>query len=222
METLLQDFRYGLRMLAKAPGFTAMAVLTLALGIGANTTIFSVVQNVLLRSLPYRDPGRLVEIWDNYLPQWSRLGLSTANFEDWRAQIRSFSEMGAYDWAPVDLNLSGHGETDRVEATYATAELFSTLGVKAAAGRLFLSDEDQAGRPPVAVVSHQIWQSQLGGDPDAIGRTLTLDGKEYTLVGVLPARDACRSHGRAAVRIAIRISRATLSRNNHWNILGIW
>jgi hypothetical protein len=209
-------------MLAKAPGFTAMAVLTLALGIGANTTIFSVVQNVLLRSLPYRDPGRLVEIWDNYLPQWSRLGLSTANFEDWRAQIRSFSEMGAYDWAPVDLNLSGHGETDRVEATYATAELFSTLGVKAAAGRLFLSDEDQAGRPPVAVVSHQIWQSQLGGDPDAIGRTLTLDGKEYTLVGVLPARDACRSHGRAAVRIAIRISRATLSRNNHWNILGIW
>ncbi len=187
LESTIQDIRYGARTLRKSPGFTAVAILTLALGIGANTTIFSVVQNVLLRTLPYREPGRLVEIWDNYLPQWPRLGLSTANFEDWQTQTKSFSEMGAYNWAPNDLNLTRAGETQRVEATYATAELFSTLGVKPALGRLFLPEEDKPGQAPVALVSHQVWETQLGGQPGAIGRTLTLDGKDYTLVGVLPA-----------------------------------
>ncbi len=187
LQSISSDFRFGLRQLRKSPGFTTIAVLTLALGIGANTATFSIVQNVLLRSLPYRDPGRLVEVWNNYFPQWPQVGLSSLDFQQWQTQVKSLSEMGAYRFVSTGLNLAGDGETQRVEGTYATADLFSTLGVKPALGRTFLPEEDRRGTAPVALLSHQLWQTHFGEDVSVIGRTARLDGRDYTLIGVLPA-----------------------------------
>jgi putative ABC transport system permease protein len=185
-ESIIQDIRYAGRTLRRRPGFSAVAIVTLALGIGANTTIFSVVENVLLRTLPYREPGRLVEIWNNYYPQWPQLGLSPADFDEWRRQAKSVTDMAAYQFVPTDLNLTGDGESERVEATYATAELFTTLGVKPVLGRAFFPNEDQPGAPSIVLISHPLWETRYGGDPGIVGRTLTLDGKDYTLAGVLP------------------------------------
>ncbi len=185
-ESVVQDVRYAARTLRHNPGFSAVAILTLALGIGANTTIFSVVQKVLLRSLPYHEPGRLVEIWNNYYPQWPQLGLSPADFDEWRHEAKSVTGMAAYQFVPTDLNLTGDGESERVEATYATAELFTTLGVKPVLGRAFFPSEDQTGAPNIALISHSLWETRFGGDPSVVGRTLTLDGKDYLLAGVLP------------------------------------
>jgi predicted permease len=187
LQSLRSDCRFALRQLCKSPGFTTVAILTLALGIGANTAIFSVVENVLLRSLPYHDPGRLVEIWNNYFPQWPQLGLSCVDFQEWRERTKSIAEMAAYRFVPVDLNLTGKDETARVKATYATANLFSTLGVTPTTGRTFLPEEDRPGTAPVAVISHELWQSRFGGNDSVVGKTIELDGKNYSVVGVLPA-----------------------------------
>jgi putative ABC transport system permease protein len=187
LHSVVGDCRYALRQLRKSPGFTTVAILTLALGIGANTAIFSVVENVLLRSLPYRDPSRLVEIWNNYFPQWSQLGLSCVDFQEWREQTKSITEMAAYRFVPVDLNLTGKDETARVEATYATANLFSALGVTPTTGRTFLPEEDRPGSAPVALISHELWQSRFGGNDSVVGKTIELDGTNYSVVGVLPA-----------------------------------
>ena len=187
VRTLFQDARFGLRMLRRNPGFTAVAVLTLALGIGANTAIFSVVQSVLLRRLPYHDPGRLVEVWNSYLPQFPEFALSGADFDDWRLQAKSFSEMAAYWSVPVNANLTGSGDPARVEITYASSNLFAMLGVRAVIGRTFIPAENRSGAPDIALLSHKLWEERFGGDPAVRGRTLTLDGRDYTLVGVLPA-----------------------------------
>jgi predicted permease len=187
MENLLQDIRYGIRALAKSPGFTAVAVLTLALGIGANTAIFSVVENLLLRPLPYPQPERLVEIANTYLPQVPKAGLSPGDYADWKRQNASFSEMGTYAKIPQGFNLSGEGEPQRVQAAYADSGLFPMLGIRPAAGRLFLTEEDRAGSAPVVILGHRLWQSRFGGDPRVIGRGISLDKQRCTVVGVLPA-----------------------------------
>ena len=187
MGILLQDVRYGIRTLTKNPGFTIVAVLTLALGIGANTAIFSVVQNVLLRPLPYPQPENLVEIWNTYPPQVPQIGLSPGDYADWREQNKSFSEMGAYIGISQGFNLTGEGEPQRVLSSYATAGLFPMLGVRAIAGRSFVSEEDRAGNAPVVMLSHRLWQSRFGGDPQVIGRSIALDDQRYTVVGTLPA-----------------------------------
>jgi predicted permease len=187
MENLAQDIRYGIRTLAKNPGFTAAAVLTLALGIGANTAIFSVIENVLLRPLPYPQPERLVEIWNTYEPQVPRGGLSPGDYADWQQQNQSFSEMGAYARISQGFNLTGEGEPQRILAGYASSELFPMLGAKVVAGRSFLSEEDRAGSEPVVILSHRLWQSRFGGDPGVVGRAIALDNQHYRVVGVLPA-----------------------------------
>jgi predicted permease len=187
MESLLQDIRYGIRTLAKNPGFTAVAVLTLALGIGANTAIFSVVENVLLRPLPYPQPGNLVQIWNTYPPQAPRTGLSPGDYADWRQQNASFSEMGGYAHISQGFNLTGEGEPQRVLVSYASAGLFPMLGIQLAAGRYFVPEEDRAGSSPVVILSHHLWRSRFGGDPAVVGRTITLDNQRYTVTGVLPA-----------------------------------
>ncbi len=187
LENLLQDIRYGVRTLARSPGFTAVAVLTLALGIGANTAIFSVVENLLLRSLPYPQPGRLVEIANTYLPQIPKAGLSPGDYADWKRQNSSFSEMGAYAKVLQGFNLSGAGEPQRVQAAYADSGLFPMLGVRPVAGRSFRPEEDRAGNAPVVVLGHQLWQSRFGGDPRVVDRSISLDNQRYTVVGVLPA-----------------------------------
>jgi len=187
VENLSQDIRYGIRTLAKNPGFTVVAVLTLALGIGANTAIFSVVQNVLLRPLPYPEPDKLVEIWNTYAPQVPRAGLSPGDYADWRQQNQSFTETGAYVRISQGFNLTGEGEPQRILASYASAGLFPMLGAHVVAGRSFVPEEDRAGSAPVVILGHRLWQSRFGGDPGVVGRTIALDNRRYTVVGVLPA-----------------------------------
>jgi putative ABC transport system permease protein len=187
MAGLLQDIRYGVRMLAKNPGFTIVAVLTLALGIGANTAIFSVVQGVLLRPLPFDNPSQLVEVKNTYEPVFPEGGLSPGDFADWCRQAISFSACGGYSEVAREFNLTGDGEPERVSTGYATSSLFPLLGIRAVAGRTFLPEEDKLGSSPAVMLSHLFWQSRYGGDPGVVGRAISLDGERYTVVGILPS-----------------------------------
>jgi predicted permease len=186
METLLKDIRYGVRGLWKRPGFTVVAVLTLALGIGANTAIFSVVNAVLLRPLQFRDPDRLVMIWeDATFAGFPRNTPAPANFFDWKSQTQSFEDMAATH--EETFNLTGDGDPERVAAYSVSANFFPLLGVPPALGRTFVADEDRGGANKVAVLSHALWQTRYGGDPQIINRDIQLDSAKYTVVGVMPA-----------------------------------
>jgi putative ABC transport system permease protein len=187
MENFLRDIRYGIRTLTKNPGFASVAVLTLALGIGANTAIFSVVENVLLRPLPYPQPERLVEIRNTYPPQVPRGALSPGDYADWHQQATSFSEMGAYAEISQGFNLTSEGEPQRVLVGYASSDLFPMLGARIVAGRSFVPEENRAGSAPVVILGHRLWQGRFGGDRGVVGRTVTLDNKRYTVAGILPA-----------------------------------
>ncbi len=181
------DLRFALRLLHKSPGFTAVAVLTLALGIGANTAMFSVIEAVLLRPLPYSNPNELVSVAST----WQRGGITTPfsssppDFFDWRDQNRSFSSMFAYRIG--EYALTGHGEAKRVRAVMATAGIFSTLQAHAALGREFRTEENRKGADHVVVLSYGLWQAEFGGAAAAIGRSIELDSEPYTIVGVMPA-----------------------------------
>jgi putative ABC transport system permease protein len=185
METLLQDIRYGLRMLLKSPGFTAMAVITLALGIGGNTAMFSIVHSVLLKPLPFPNSERLISVNET---DSRRPGLpdtfSYPDFFDYRAQNRTFEGMATY--RDASFNLTGVGQPQHLDGQVVSSDFFSVLGVKPALGRGFRREEEQAGRW-VVVVSHQLWQSKFGSDPNIVGRTITLDNRSYTVIGVAPA-----------------------------------
>jgi putative ABC transport system permease protein len=183
MQTLLQDLRYAFRLLAKSPGFTAIAVLTLALGIGANSAIFSVVNGVLLRPLAFRDPARLVIVAEK--SPFPTISTSYQNFVDWHDQSRSFESMEAT--RGTGLSLTGAGEPELLLARMATAGLFPLLGVEAHIGRTFLPEEDRAGAAPVALLSYGLWQRRFGGSREIIGKPITLSSQPYTVVGVLPA-----------------------------------
>jgi putative ABC transport system permease protein len=187
MGSLLQDIRYGIRTLAKNSGFTIVAVLTLALGIGANTAIFSVVNAVLLQRLPYQNPESLVQVWNTYLPAWPQLGLSPGDFQDWRQQTQDFFNMAAYVDISQGFNLTGEGQPERIKAAFATSNLFPMLGIHPIIGRAFTPDEDKPASAPVILLSYRLWQNKFGSDSSVVGRTVTLDGKGYTLSGVLPA-----------------------------------
>src|SRR5262249_48508815 len=187
LETFWQDLRYGARVLIKNPFFTLVAVLTLALGIGANTAIFSVVNALLLRPLPYTEPDRLVQIWQNYQPNIPKLGVSGGDFQVWREQTQSFAQMAAYLYFPRRLNLTGEGEPEKLSATHATANLFSMLGVTATQGRTFRPEEDQPGQEPVVMLSHSLWLRRFRAEPNLIGKTIKLDDQGYRVVGILPA-----------------------------------
>ncbi|HET9530565.1 MAG TPA: ABC transporter permease [Blastocatellia bacterium] len=185
METLLQDLRYGFRMLLKYPGFTIVAVLTLALGIGMNTAVFSVVNAVLLRPLPYRNPERLVMVWENV----EKLGLARsevapANFIDLCEQGRAFEQIAAFH--NLSLNLAGVGEPERIEGQRVSSGLLRLLGVEPALGRVFLPEEDQPGADAVVVISYGLWQRRFGGSPDTVGKSYLLDNRSTTVIGVMP------------------------------------
>ncbi len=184
MDTLLQDIRFGIRMVAKSPGFAAIAILTLALGIGANTALFSVVNGVLLNPLPYRQPDRLVAIYGK-TQEFSHSSIAYPNYLDWVRTQRSFSSMGAF--REDNYNLTGMGEPERVKGEMVSADFFSVLGVNPVAGRLLRPEEDQVGAQPVALISGGFWKRKFGSAPDALGKTLRLDGVGYTVVGVIPA-----------------------------------
>jgi putative ABC transport system permease protein len=185
METLLQDIRYGLRMLAKNPGFTFVAVLTLALGIGANTAIFSVVNSALLRPLPFHDSGRLVRVWSsNSRTKASKFGNSYPDFADWRSQNNVFENMAAY--TDSSNTLTGIDEPAHLETETVSAGTFELLGAVPELGRTFLPEEDEAHHH-VVILSHSLWKERFATDPGIIGRAITLDGSAYTVVGVMPA-----------------------------------
>jgi putative ABC transport system permease protein len=183
MTKLIQDLRYGIRMLLKKPWVTLIAIVTLALGIGANTAIFSVVNAVLLRPLPFEESDRLV--WLNESSQQMRMiSISYPNFSDWRAQNQVFEKLGVFNFN--SYNITGSGEAERILAGQMSADLFAALRVKAALGRIYTNDEDKPGGPPVVLLSHGFWQRRFGGDPKIIDQTLVFNGRGYTVIGVMP------------------------------------
>ena len=183
----LQDLRYASRMLLKNPGFTAVAVIALALGIGANTAIFSVVNTVLLRPLPYTDPEQLVMVWEDASRHgYPRDTPAAANFVDWRDQNSVFSGMAAI--ADMNFNLTGVGDPERLKGRRVSANLFPLLGVDPQFGRVFTAAEDQPGAQRVVLLSHRLWLRRFGGDQSIVSKSLTLNGENYTVVGVMPAR----------------------------------
>jgi putative ABC transport system permease protein len=183
LEQLLEDIRFGLRLLRKNPGFTAVAILTLALGIGANAAVFSVVYAVLLRPLPYKDPSRLVVLHET-TPKVGDVSVSFPNFIDWRAASRTFAQMAAVQ--SVDFNLAGLTQPESISGDAVSPNFLSMMGVRPFLGRDFDASEEKAGAAPVLLLSYSLWQSHLGGDPNAVGKTITLDGRSFTIVGVLP------------------------------------
>ena len=188
MQLFWQDLRYGLRILLRNPGFCAVAILALALGIGPNAAIFTMVNAVLLKPLPLPEPGRVVMIWGTMLKSGlDQLPASAADYLDWKQQSTSFEQMAAAFAIPeYGLNVSGAGEPERVPAANASREFLPALGLKPIAGRNFLPDEDRAGGEPAVLISNAFWQRRFQSDPSAIGRKLTVDGVPRTVVGVVP------------------------------------
>ncbi|MGH9937001.1 MAG: ABC transporter permease, partial [Blastocatellia bacterium] len=195
MQTLLQDLRYGARMLSKKPGFTLIAVVTLALGIGATTAIFSVVNATLLRPPPFQQPERLALFWGSKprtnMPQ---LPLSLPNFNDVRAQCQSCESLSAWTIGqanltqanPTQANLAQVAEPERLQYAIVSADFFATLGAQPLLGRAFRAEEDKPGNASAVIVSHSLWSRRFGADPALVGKTITLDGQPREVCGVLP------------------------------------
>ena len=186
IETFLQDARYAIRMLRKNPGFTAVAVLTLALGIGANTAIFSVVYAVLLKPLPYANPNQLVSAFQANIQEGvPETGASYPNFQEWRAQNHVFSDLSTINFH--QLTLTGSGEPSVVNTCVVTPQHFALLDVKPLQGRIFYPDDGKQGAPPVVILSENLWRGALGADPKILGSSITLDKRPFTVVGIMPA-----------------------------------
>ncbi len=186
METLLRDVRFGLRSLRRHSGFTAIAVVTLALGIGANSAIFSVVNAILLRPLPYPNAERLMVIWENlHASGLDDTEISAPEFKDFQEQCKAFDQLAAY--TSEGFNLTSAENPERLKGALVSASLFSALGREARLGRTFLPDEDQFGHDQAVILSHALWQRRFGGDPQIVNRTIILDGTATTVVGVMPA-----------------------------------
>jgi putative ABC transport system permease protein len=210
----MQDVRYGLRTLRRSLGFTAVAVLTLAVGIGANTAIFSFVNGVLLKPLPYANAGRIMRVLEK--PPGdpdARNGISTLNFLDWQRQNSVFQYMAAQ--AGGSMTLTGVSNPIQLRSERISAHGFDILGVRAVLGRTFAPDEDQPGKNRVVVLSHSIWASQFGSDVSIIGRVIRLDGEPYQVIGVLPEGSAFdRSY--AQIYRPLVFEPQNMTRNFHW------
>jgi predicted permease len=185
VDTLMRDLRYAFRTLARNRAFSSVVILTLALGIGANTAIFSVVNGVVLKPLPYPEPDRLLMLWEKQISDSTLGTVAPANFYDWREQTQSFDKIAAIDSYP-DFILNGSGEPQRLTGAAASADFFSLLGVRMALGRDFLAEEDRPGRSDVVILSYSAWLRYFGGRPEIVGKTVTLNSTAYTVVGVLP------------------------------------
>jgi predicted permease len=183
-ERLMQDLRFGVRMLAKSPGFAAVAILTMTLGIGANTALFSVVNGILLNPLPYPDPEQLVTLAESK-PNFDSGSISFPNFRDWRKDNRTFSMMGIS--RSYSYSLTGRGEAEQVSAEFISSDYLAVLGVKPVIGRLFSEGEDDMGASPIVLIGEGFWNRKFGAAPDIVGQGLTLDGRTFTIIGVVPA-----------------------------------
>jgi putative ABC transport system permease protein len=187
LEVFGQDVRYGVRMLLKSPLFTAVALTTIAISIGANTAMFSLVDAILLRPLPYPDPQRLIVVGTNQRGESTMSLMGTADFLAWRDRQQSFEQVAVLDGASGSFALSGMGAPERIPGVSVSANFFSIFGVAPLKGRGFHPGEDRPGAPGVVVISEQFWRDHLDSDPNVLNRTLTLDGKQHTIVGVMPA-----------------------------------
>jgi len=185
LDRLMQDLQFGMRMLAKSPGFTAVAILTLALGIGANTALFSVVNGVLLNPLPYPHPEQLVWLAESK-PNFDTGSISFPNFKDWRKQNQTFSMMGIS--RGYSFSLTGAGEAEQLKAQFVSSDLLTLLNVQPVIGRLFTEGEDEIGASPIVIISDGFWNRKFGAARDILGKGLALDGRNYTIVGVIPTR----------------------------------
>ena len=212
MDGFVQDCRYGFRTLRKTPGFTIVAVLTLALGIGANAAIFSFVDGVLLKPLPYPDPNNILLVWEKP-PGYDRNGVSTMNYLDWHNQNKVFRYSAAVSEKPVSL--SGNGQPERLNAQTVSASYFEILGIGAAMGRTFAPDEDQPGKDQVVILSGRIWKSRFGSDPHIIGKTITLDGQAHTVIGVMPPGSVF-DRGWQEIWLPLAFGPNDMTRNFHW------
>ena len=189
MQTFLHDLKYALRMLKKNPAFTTVAILTLAVGIGANSAIFSVVNSVLLRPLPYRQPGQLVRVYSEFpTMQLTKFWLSPPELLDIQHEAKSWEAIGG--WAPGGQNVGTESEPLRVTSAAITRSMIDVLGVQPERGRNFTEEEDRNGGPQVAIISHGLWQKGFGGTNDIIGKQIQVDAKTTTIVGVMPANFA--------------------------------
>ncbi len=185
MDTLFRDIRYGLRGLWKRPGFTAIALVALALGIGANTAIFSLVNAVVLRPLPYPEPDRLVWVWGNF-PGGNRASVSPPDYLDFRSQNKTFEQFAATMSLPAPATLTGSGEPERLNASVVSGNYFQTLGVTPLLGRGFSLDNEKSGNDQVTVLSHELWQKRFGGNAGIINQRINLDSKSFEVIGVMP------------------------------------
>lgn len=187
MQTLLQDLKYGFRLLRKSPAFAAAAIAVLALGIGANTAIFTVVNAILLRPLPFPDSGRLMQVWHvppaKSFPGITRFAVSAANYLDWKERSHSFQQMAIYSFN--SFNLTGKGQPETVNSGAVSSDFFSVFQVEPKYGRTFSPDEDQPGHNHVLILSYPFWQTHFGSDPNVVGQTVSLNGEPYTIVGVM-------------------------------------
>ena len=180
----MHDLRYAFRQLVKSPGFTMVAILTLALGIGANTAIFSLVQSVLLNPLPYPNPDRLIILWED-APNFAEASISWPDLQDWQRDNTTLTALGGY--RRDDFSLTGLGEPEMLHGAKVNASFFTAMGLPPTVGRLFNVEEDKPGAPALIVLSHRLWQRRFSGDTAVIGRTINLNGESSTVVGVLPA-----------------------------------
>jgi putative ABC transport system permease protein len=210
---LLQDLGYALRQLRRSPGFTIVAVLTLAIGMGANTAVFSVIDTILLRPLPYRDPDQLVRLYETEAAP-GNYPFAPPDYLDWKAQNKTFADMALFGWFQ-DMNLSGEGRPDHVLGVPTEANFFSLLGVNPLLGRTWAAGEDQPGKGQEVILSYGLWRSLFAGKPGAIGQTVELNSRKYTIVGVMPAN--FRFPSRAQLWIPLAMDSKSLGRRgNHW------
>jgi putative ABC transport system permease protein len=212
MDTLLNDVRFALRLIRKSPGFSIIAVLTLAIGIGANTAMFSFVDAVLLHPLPYPHPEQIVNVWEKP-PNYDRNGISTLNFLDWKNQNTVFTAMAAMTGG--SFTLTGVSTPVQLHGMRVSAPWFDIMGIKPALGRTFAPDEDQPGKGEVVVLSNRIWESRFGADRAIIGRTIGLNGKPYTVIGVMPSSSPIE-RGWPDVFAPLVFQPADMTRDFHW------
>ena len=224
VDTIMQDLRYALRTLRKNPAFSIVAVLTLAIGIGATTSMFSVLHAVLLRPLPYAQPDRLVEIFEvNPLKRWTRNVASAANYADWRRMNTVFTDVAATNGSgdkgegTFDVFLTGNGEPQRLKALQTTGNLFQVLGAGPMLGRSFTEEETYDGHQRVVILSYALWRSLFAGDPGVVGREVTLSGRTYSVVGVMPPSFFYPSHDiQMWMPVGYKPDVFTKARRPHW------
>jgi predicted permease len=218
MSTLLQDLRFGLRMLAKNPGFTAVAVLTLALGIGANTAIFSVVNAVLLRPLPFPRPDRIVQVMRLYEDGTKEPAVSVPALRYWQSRNEVFDHLAAYQFFTGGFNLSHGNQPEVIPGIHVSAGFFQVLGVKPLLGRTFSTEEDVPGGPAVVVMSNRLWRSRFGAAPDLVGKTITMDNESVTVIGIMP--EVFEFPSRAELWAPLRLPATSQDPANDYNCIG--